>query len=474
MTYATNVPPVTFNPATGYVAPTQAQVLAGVQADIQAAFGGGLNPSLSTPQGQLASSLTAIIAEVNDAFVNLSNQTNPDFASGPLQDAIAQIYFLERNPSQPTVVQALCSGGSGIVIPAGAQAKAADGNIYTCTQGGTIPVGGSITLPFACSVPGPIPCPAGTLNQIYQAILGWDSITNPTDGVLGVNTETRAAFASRMAASVGANSIGSLPSVLGAVLGVAGVLDAYVTENPSASPTTIGGVTLAANSIYVAVSGGTQLAVATAIWSKKAPGCAYNGNTTVAVQDSRTGYSPPFPTYNVTYEVPPSLPVLFAVNIANNAQVPSNAAALIQNAIIAAFAGADGGPRARIGSTIYASRFFAPIVALGSWVQIISLQIGSANTPAAVFAGSISGTTLTVTSVTSGTIAIGQTLSDPLGIIIPGTKITAGSGSSWTVSNTTTLGASTITGAVPASNSQIVNINQAPTINANNIAVTVT
>src|SRR5258708_100457 len=301
MAYATNVPPVAFNPATGYAAPTQAQVLAGVIADINSAFGGGLNPSLSTPQGQLASSLTAIIAEVNDAFVNLSNQTNPDFALGPFQDAIAQIYFLERNPSQPTVVQALCSGGNGIVIPAGAQAKAADGNIYICTQGGTIPIGGSITLPFACSVPGPIPCPAGTLNQIYQAIGGWDSITNATDGVLGVNTETRAASASRMAAPVGANSNGSLPSVPRAGRGVAGVLDAYVTENPSASPTTIGGVTLAANSIYVAVSGGAQLAVATAIWSKKAPGCNYTGNTTVAVQDSPSGYCPPFPSYNITY-----------------------------------------------------------------------------------------------------------------------------------------------------------------------------
>lgn len=541
----TNVPQITFNPAIGFVAPSQADVLAGVQADIQSAFGGGLNQSLSTPQGQLASSFTALIGQTNDTFINLTNQTNPNFASGVFQDAIGQLYFLQRNPSEPTVVQATCIGGVGVVVDVGALAQDTSGNIYTCTAGNApngFPAGGSSTLTFANNVPGPIPCPANTLTTIYRAIPGWDSINNPTDGVEGVDTESTQDFAARMAAAVGANSIGSLSSVLGAVLKVSGVLDAYVTENTSSSPTTIGGFTLAANSLYVAVVGGLATAVAQAIWSKKAPGCAYNGNTTIVVQDTNSGYTPPFPSYNVTFEIPAALPILFAVDIANNPQVPSNAAMLIQNAIISAFAGGDGGPRARIGNTIYASRFYAPIAALGPWVQIISLQIGSANTSSSVFVGFIAGITLTILSTTSGTIAIGQTLSDPLGIIIPGTTITAGSGTSWTVSNSTTLGAAftgnstgtnvltvssitgvitpgqtllgtgvpanttitaqltgptggngtyqtsnnttltaischaaeTITGAVAASNSQVVNINQVPTINANNIAVTLT
>jgi hypothetical protein len=473
MVYTTNVPQITFDTATGFTAPTQQDILTGVQADINAAFGGNLNQSLSTPQGQLATSLTAVIAQANDVFVNLTNQLNPNFASGVFQDGIAQLYFLQRNPSEPTVVQATCYGGTGIVIPVDALALAEDGNIYTCTQAGTIPVGGSIVLPFACNVPGPITCNAGSLNVIYQTIPGWDSIDNLSDGVIGNDTETTAEFAERMAQSVGVNSIGSLPSVLGAVLSVAGVLDAYVTENTSASPTTIGGVTLAPNSLYVAVSGGTESAVATAIWSKKAPGCAYNGNTTVVVQDTRSGYNPPYPSYNVTYEIPSSLQILFSVNIASNPQVPSNAATLIQNAIISAFAGGDGGPRARIGSTIYASRFYAPVAALGTWVQIVSIQIGSANSPGAVFTGSIAGTALSVSAVASGVIAIGQTLIDSTGNLIEGTTIISGSGSSWVVSNSQTVGSETMTGATASSTSVSVNINQEPTINANNIAVTI-
>lgn len=469
----TNVPPITFNTATGFTGPTQQEILAGVQADFDAAFGGGLNQSLSTPQGQLATSLTAVIAQANDTFIQLTNQTNPNFASGVFQDAIAQLYFLQRNPSESTVVEATCVGGSGVVIPAGALGQAEDGNIYTCTQGGTIPVGGSIVLPFACNIPGPIVCPAGTLTTIFQTIPGWDTIDNLSDGVVGSDTETTSAFAARMAQSVGINSIGSLPSVLGAVLNVSGVLDAFVTENTSASPSTIGGVTLAANSLYVAVVGGAASDVATAIWSKKAPGCAYNGNTTVVVQDSRSGYSPPFPSYNVTYETPAALPILFAVNLANNPQVPSNATALVQAAIIAAFAGADGGPRARIGSTIFASRFYSAIAALGPWAQIISLTIGSSNSPGATFTGVIAGTALT-TSATTGTIAIGQSVVDASGHVLPGTIILSGSGTSWVVNLTQTVLSEQMFGVKPTANSVIVNINQVPTVNANNIVVTLT
>lgn len=61
----------------------------------------------------------------------------------------------------------------------------------------------------------------------------------------------------------------------------------------------------------------------------------------------------------------------------------------------------------------------------------------------ATFMGSISGTTLTVSSVTAGTIAIGQTISGA-GVTL-GTTITGGSGMSWTVSASQTVGSTSIT-----------------------------
>ena len=58
--------------------------------------------------------------------------------------------------------------------------------------------------------------------------------------------------------------------------------------------------------------------------------------------------------------------------------------------------------------------------------------------PSTIFTGSISGTTLTVTSVQSGTIAVGQTL-DELHGVLQGTHIVSGSGLSWTVDKSQTV-----------------------------------
>lgn len=364
----TNVPSVVFG-ATGVVLPAEADVLTGVQSDINQAFGGGVNPALNTPQGQLSQSLTAIIGDKNNQIAEVANQVNPDYADGRWQDAIGRIYFIDRNPAEATAINVTCVGLSGTVIPVGAKVSDANGNIYACTAAGTIPTGGSISLQFACAVYGPTAVPATV--SIYQTVVGWDTATI-TGGTVGSNVESRADFEYRRRNSVALNGKGSLPSIYANVFAVSGVLDVYVAENTTNAPITVGSsnYSLAPHSIYVAAVGGTAANIAQAIWLKKDVGADYNGNTSVVVTDT-SGYNIPYPTYTVKYQVPASLPILFAVQIANNSALPSNIVALVQNAIISAFSGGDGGPRARIGSTIFASRFYSPVAAIGMNVSIL-------------------------------------------------------------------------------------------------------
>lgn len=467
---STNIPQPTLGP-NGFIAPSETAILAGVQADWQAAFGGNLNPALSTPQGQIASSTTAIIGDSNAVFLWFCNQVDPAYNSGRMQDAIGRIYFITRIPSQPTVVQVLCSGGSEVPIPIGALVQDNVGNIYACQQSGTIPNGGgSITLAFANVANGPIPCAAGSIvSAPYQFIPGWDSASNVADGVLGRNVETAAEFELRRSLSTGVNSSGPLGAILGAVLQVTDVLDAYVTENDTASPVTIGGVSIGANSLYVCILGGSNTAVAQAIWSRKAPGCAYTGNTTAIVQDPSPSYLPPIPSYSVTFETPTIVDFAVLVVIANSNSVPSNALILIQAAVISAFAGTDGGSRAKIGSTVFASRYYAGVAALGAWAQIVDIQLGVSGA-AASFTGSITGTALTVTGSVAGTIAIGQLLQDSTGNLASGTTIVSGSGTSWVVSPSQTVTSETMN-ATTLVNSITMDINQAPAVSASNIAL---
>ena len=194
----TNVPQIQWLP-TGLVVPSEAAVLAGVQADINAAFGGNLNfTNLQTPQGQLATSLAAVISNMYALFTQFVNGVDPDMNEDFMQDAIGRIYFQNRIPGTPTTVQCNCTGLAGTPIPAGSptqpQAQDTAGNLYYCVSGGTIPIGGTISLAFANVVNGPIGCGAGTLTTIYQAVTGWDQITNPAAGVLGTNVESPEAF----------------------------------------------------------------------------------------------------------------------------------------------------------------------------------------------------------------------------------------------------------------------------------------
>ena len=81
---ATSVPVISWS-ANGPQAPSGPAVLAGVQADISAAFGRTFNFNLNTPQGQLATSESAIIAAANDTFVSITNQVDPAFAAGRMR-----------------------------------------------------------------------------------------------------------------------------------------------------------------------------------------------------------------------------------------------------------------------------------------------------------------------------------------------------------------------------------------------------
>lgn len=472
----TNVPQPTFGP-NGFIAPLESAILAGILADFDAAFGGNLNLAQTTPQGQLAVSMAAVLGYGNDLFLAITNGVDPAFASGRMQDAIARIYFLERQPALSTTVQAVCSGLTGTLIFSGAKAIATDGNIYEAKATSTIPASGTVTLPFACLATGPISCPVGALSGIYQTIPGWDSVTNPAEGIPGRAQESRADFEARRAASVAINAVGMLPAIRANVLNVAGVLDAYATENNTGSSATIGGVSIAAHSLYVCVSGGAPADVAEAIWRKKNPGCGYTGNTTVTVVDDNSGYSIPYPSYLVTFQTAASLPIIFAVSIASNAQAPADAEAQVAAALIAAFTGSDGGQRAKIGATIFASRFYSAVSGLGAWAQaIVAINIGSPNSSAATYTAAIAGATMTVSAVASGTLAVGQTVTGPN--VLPGTVITAlGTGSggtgTYTVAKAHTVASATLHSVLPALDSVIVNINQAPTLDVDDISVTI-
>lgn len=469
----TNVPFPTFGP-TGFVAPAETAILEGVQADWQSAFGGILNFTTSdggitnsTPQGQITASETAIIGENNTLFLQYCAQVDPSFSSGRMQDGIARVYFLSRDPAEPSVITCSVSGAAPGSVPVGAIIRDGLGNNYNCTAAVSFPAGGgSATTTFQNNLTGPIAWQAGDAT-ISRTVPGWDSCSI-VSGVLGRNVETAQAFEQRRAQSVAANAVGTIPAIQGAVLGVANVLDAYVTDNASDSPVTVGGVTLNANALYVCAYGGEAQDVAMAIWTKKQPGGPYytSGNTTVTVTDPSPDYATA-PSYPVTFETAQPVAPYIVVQLINGAAVPSTALTQIQAALTAAFAGTDGGPRARIGATLLASRYYAGIASLGAWAQVVSVQIGIQG---AAFSGMIAGTVLTVASA-AGALAVGQYIFGTG--ITPGTFVSSlGTGTggigTYNLSQASSISIAQAMASATVGNDISININRVPTYLAAN------
>jgi uncharacterized phage protein gp47/JayE len=419
----TLVPPPQFGPL-GFVAPPEnseagtadlTTVLGGRFGDINSAFGGQLDGDLETPQGQLASSDSAIIGMAHALFCYFANQVDPSYSEGRMQDAVGRIYFVTRKPAQPTVVAVQCLGRDTVIIPAGALVQDSAGNLYAAQQPGTI-AGGTVTVSFACTVAGPISCPAGSIQTVpYTTINGWDRAANAADGITGTLVEGRADFEFRRANSVAINAAGYNDALQAAAMAVPGVIDAAVYDNPTASLSNTGSpvVHIPAYSVYCVVAGGTDQDVAAALLARKPPGVPWAGNTTVTIPDTQQGFNPPYPLYTVTFQRPAALTIWFGISIIVGPNTPSNYIDQITAAILLAFNGGAEGGRPRIGQAVYAARFYPAIYALGPWADgLVSIIVGS-NFATAVITASMFNLKMTVTAASGATIVPGMLVHGP-------------------------------------------------------------
>lgn len=372
-----NTPPIQITP-TGVIVPSAVDIRTGILADTNQAFGGDLDVvTPSTPQAYLADNLTDNLMDSNAAIANLIAMVDPATSEGRFQDGIGRIYFFDRKGATSSVVQALCTGQPGLVMPAGQLAQDADGNLWISDNPATFDALGQATIQFSCQTKGPIELGIGALTKIAQLFPGWDAITNLAPAIVGSNVESRGAFETRRQESIAKNGRGTVPAIRAEVWGVDGVIDVFAYDNFTNAAISYGATnySIKPHSIYVAVVGGANDGIAQAIWRKKDGGCDLNGNTSVVVQDT-DGYSYPYPEYTITFNRPTPKPVKFAVQIANSTALPSTIIQNVKTAITQTFTGENGAQRARIGGKIFASNFYAAVAQISAAVSIIQIKVG--------------------------------------------------------------------------------------------------
>lgn len=372
---------LTFDPETGFSVDEVSDIRSQVAQQWKDAFKTDNLPELNTepetPAGQLVDSQTASIAQKDAELLYICNQFNPLTAQGIFQQALAQIYFLNKKEAIPSTVIIRCTGLAGTVIPVSAQVRSdVDDSIWINVEEGTIPSSGYVDLTFQCSETGPINAAANTLTKIATVIAGWDTATNPESATVGQNEETQGAFEARRYQSVALNSRSAASAVFARVSSLNDVIAVCVRENKKDKTVITDGVSLAPHSIYVSAVGGTNEEIAQAIYNSISSGCDYNGNTTVQITNTNTGA-----IEQVTFDRPESLPIGVKIVVRENDNLPSDAESRIKTAVYNNFYGLstdtiEGQPlvRVKMGDDLYASRFYISIQNEGV-SEILSIQI---------------------------------------------------------------------------------------------------
>lgn len=313
----------------GVIVPDTADLKADVVSEWREAFGQDLVVDDETPQGVIIN----MEAEARDSVARnnaeLANQINPDQAGGVFIDGIWALTRGKRRPAVRSVIPgAVLSGVPFTVVPAGSLASVdPSGDLFRTKSTVVIAADGSVAVDFESVEFGAIAAPAGTLVVVASGVLGWESVTNPTQAALGREQESDIAARRRRLLTLALQGVALPEAIISRLYDIDGVDSLVFRENVTNVAATIDGVLLAPHSIYVCISGGTDVEVATALLDTKSLGANWNGATTVAIVEPFSGQ-----TYNVKFDRATPIPVFARITAKFNGLDGTN---IIKDAVVA-------------------------------------------------------------------------------------------------------------------------------------------
>lgn len=338
----------------GLVAPNRDAITTGLWEIMRGAFGSDLNEDSRTPQGQLVTSLTAMIDNQNSAMIALGNNFDPRYAIGQFQEALGAVYFLKRKLATRSIAMLSFIGVSGTVIPDGFLIVDDAGLEWEVSEASSVGAG---LVSALCTTTGPIQAAPLTIQTFKETIDGLDRVENPSAAAVGSNQESRSVFEARRYESVAANSKNMNASVRGAVGNLSGVIDVFVADNPTDASITVGSTNypMIRNSLLVSVVGGDDQELAKTILVKGGTGCSFVGNTEIVWVDPDSGTPGYRPEYIVKILRPAHINTLLRLTVVDPSTISFASSEAAKAQIVSAFQ--SGNYRARTGGLVVGANY---------------------------------------------------------------------------------------------------------------------
>ncbi|MBN6364415.1 MULTISPECIES: baseplate J/gp47 family protein [Providencia] len=274
----------------GVIVPDTSTLRDDVENEFKSVFGQQLDVNPETPQG----ALITMEVENRDAVVRnnaeLANQINPDLAGGIFLDAIWALMGGQRfDATHSFLSQVKFTGIADTIIPKGSQATTLNGDLFETTKTLIIGKDGSVTGDMRAIETGTVECGVGQLNKVASSVLGWETVHNPSNAVLGRDAESDLQSRRRRKQTLAKNTVSVGEAITSALYELEGVRSLSYRENYTDQPMIFDGITLVPHSIYVCVEGGDKEAIARSLLRTKTLGAAFNGREEVEVLETISG-----------------------------------------------------------------------------------------------------------------------------------------------------------------------------------------
>jgi uncharacterized phage protein gp47/JayE len=371
----------------GFFPDTKNDIIARINAIFVYVFGNDVNLDPASPNGQFIDQLANIeINNQNFETTITSSLYDPNYAQSVWLDSLCALSGIVRQAATYSVVTCLCSGSAGTVIPAGTQiSNPLTGDVFQNSTSGTIGSGGTVDIVFTAVSSGAVPVNANTITGIINSVYGWDSVNNPTNGILGQTTESDSQLRANRVALLSTYGSSSLGSIYSAIYRINGLTSVFCAENNTDTTITVAGVDIVPYSIFVSIVGGSESDVAQAIYTKKAPGV---NMTNLPAMDGGVSYTYTDPTWGNTFTAffTEAISTPLQVNITVSAANTTATEAQIQQTIVNNFNGADPTVPSitaiKINQIINTSRFYPSLLAIGVFdIFNLTIELATGGTP---------------------------------------------------------------------------------------------
>lgn len=300
-----------FATATGLIIPDDSELRADVQQEYINALGQEMSLDMQTPQGRLIDAETDARSSVLINNCLISNQLNPDYATGVFLRSIGALSGINDIANTKSVCSnVLVEGLAGTIIPRGSRIKNSQGAIFQSSSEITIAPDGTGSGAFESVDFGPVEADANTLTIIVDSFVGWSTVTNPTAAVTGTLAITDAEYRTKRRQFIFSQGNGTIGAIYANVKAIKSVSSLVAIENADSSPAVIKNVTLPAKSVWVCVDGGNDAEIGLALLSSKSAGAEFTHAdqglpVTVSVTEPNSLIN-----YDVKYVTPQVVPVI--------------------------------------------------------------------------------------------------------------------------------------------------------------------